>query len=118
MDPIKIYFTLNYTFESDLLVTNIVCKAMAPLKLVHVCFLLNNWREDEPKSRPKISLFKKLNLASFITLSIEALINLSNKTSSKGCRNFLCTHKYPFYAIILATSDVALKNPNVRMIDF
>ena len=82
MDPIKIYFTLNSTFESNLLVTNIAFKAMAPLKLVHVCFVLN-WRKDGPKSRPKISLFKKFNFATFIADPVGALRNLNNKTSSK-----------------------------------
>ena len=101
LDPIKICFTLNSTFESDLLVTNIVFKAMAPLKLVHICFILNKWR--------KISLFKKFNLATFIAHPIGALRNLNNKTSSKGCRTFLCTHTYPFCGIVLATSGVGLK---------
>ena len=118
MDPIKIYFTLNSTFESDLLVTNIVFKVMAPLKLVHVCFILNNRRKDKPKSRPKFSLFKKFNLATFIAYPVGALSNLNNKTSSKGCGTFLCTHKYPFCGIVLATSNVSLKNPNVRTMDF
>ena len=117
LDPINIYFTLNSTFESDLLVTNIVFKTMVPLKLVHVCFVLHIWK-DEPKSRPNISLFKKFNLATFIAHSVGALRNLNNKTSSKGCRIFLCTLKYPFCGIVLATNDVALKNPNVRMMDF
>ena len=58
LDPIKIYFMLNSTFESYLLVTNIVFKEMAPLKLLQVCFVLNNWVKDEPKSRPKITLQK------------------------------------------------------------
>ena len=83
LDPIKIYFTLNSTFESGLSVTNIVFKAMAPLKLVQVCFVLNSWRKDEPKSRPKISLFKNFNLATFIAHPVGALRNLNNKTSSK-----------------------------------
>ena len=58
LDSIKIYFTLNSTFESDLLVANTVFKEITPLKLLQVCLILNNWRKDEPKSRPKISLFK------------------------------------------------------------
>ena len=115
LDPIKIYFTLNSTFESSLLVANIAFKIMAPLKFVHICLVLNNRRKDEPKSRPKFSLFKKFNLASFIAHPVGALIHLNNKTSSKGCRTLLCTHKYLFYAIILATSNVALKFPNVRL---
>ena len=118
LDPIKIDFILNSTFESDLLVANIVFKEMVPLKLLQVCFVLNNWVKDEPKSRPKISLFQKFNLAAFIAHPAGALRNLNNKTSSKGCRILLCTYKYPFCGIILATSDVALKNPNVRMMDF
>ena len=118
LDPIKIYFTLNSTFKNDLLVTNIVFKAMAPLKLVHVCFILNNWRKDEPKSRPKISLFKNFNFATFIAHPARVLRNPNNKTSSKGCRTFLCTHKYPFSSIVLATSDVVLKTPNVRTMEF
>ena len=118
LDPIQIDFILNSTFESDLLVANIVFKEMVPLKLLQVCFVLNNWVKDEPKSRPKISLFKKFNLAAFIAHPAGALRNLNNKTSSKGCRILLCTHQYPFCGIILATSDVALKNPNVRMMDF
>ena len=118
LDPIKIDFILNSTFESDLLVANIVLKEMIPLKLLQICFVLNNWVKDEPKSRPKISLFKKFNLATFITHPAGALRNLNHKTSSKGCRILFCTHKYPFYGIILAASDVALKNPNVRTIDF
>ena len=118
LDPIKIYFILNSTFESYLLVANIVFKEMAPLKLLQVCFVLNNWRKYEPKSRPKISLFKKFNFAAFIAHPAGALRNLNNKTSSKGCGILLCTHKYPFCGIILATSDVVLKNPNVRMMDF
>ena len=104
--------------ESYLLVANIVFKEMAPLKFLQVCFVLNNWVKDEPKSRPKITLFKKFDLASFIAHPAGALRNLNNKTSSKGCRILLCTHQYPFCGIILATSDVALKNPNVRMMDF
>ena len=79
----KIDFTLNSTFESNLLVTNIVFKEMIPLKLLQVCFILNNWVKDEPKLRPKISFFKKFNCG-----------------------------------IRLTTSDMALKNPNVRMMDF
>ena len=114
LDPIKIYFILNSTFESYLLVTNTVFKEMAPLKLFQVCFLLNNWVKDEPKSRPKITLFKKFDLASFIAHPAGALKNLNNKTSSKGCGILLCTHQYPFCGIMLATRDVALKNPNVR----
>ena len=74
--------------------------------------------KDEPKSRPKITLFEKFDLASFIGHPAGAQRNLNNKTSSKGYRNLLCTHQYPFCGIILATSDVALKNPNVRMMDF
>ena len=62
--------------------------------------------------------FKKFNLAAFVAHPVGALRNLNIKTSSKGCRTFLCTHKYPFYGIILATSDVVLKNPNVRTMDF
>ena len=100
------------------MVTNIVFKAMVPLKLVHVCFVLNNWRKDESKPRPKISLLKIFNLATLIAHPVEALRNLNNKTSFKGCRTFLCTHIYPFCGIILATNDVPLKNPNVRMMDF
>ena len=42
LDSIKIYFILNSTFESYLLVTNIVFKEMTPLKLLQVCFVLNN----------------------------------------------------------------------------
>ena len=118
LDPIKIYFTLNSTFESYLLVVNVVFKEMSPLKLLQVCFVLNNWVKDEPKSRPKITVFKKIDLASFIAHPAGALRNLNNKTSSKGYRILLCTHQYPFYDIILAASDVALKNPNVRMMDF
>ena len=118
LDAIKIYFILNSTFESYLLVINIVFKEMAPLKLLQVCFVLNNWVKDEPKSRPKITLFKKFNLASFIAHPARALRNLNNETSSKGCGILLCIHQYPFCGIILATSDVALKNPNVRMMDF
>ena len=64
---------------------------------------------------PKITLFKKFDLASFTAHPVGALRNLNNKTSSKGCRILLCTHQYPFCGIILATSDVTLKNPNVRM---
>ena len=118
LDAIKIDFILNSTFESDLLVANIVFKEMVPLKLLQICFVLNNWVKDEPTSRPKISLFKKFNLAAFIAHPAGALRNLNNKTSSKGCRILLCTHKYPFCGIILAASDVALKNPNGRMMDF
>ena len=118
MDLIKIDFILNSTFESDLLVEIIVLKEMVPLKLLQVCFVVNNWVKDEPKSRPKMSLFQKFNLAAFIAHPAEALRNLNNKTSSKGCRILLCTHKYPFCGIILAASDVALKNPNVRKMDF
>ena len=108
LDPIKIYFMLNSIFKSDLLVANMVFKTMTPLKLVPVCFVLNNWRKDKPKSMPKISLFKKFNLAAFIAHLIGALRNLSNKTSSNRCGTLLCTHKYLFYCIMLATSAVAL----------
>ena len=118
LDPIKINFMLNSTFESDLLVANIVFKEIGPLKLLQVCFVLNSWVKDKPKSRPKISLFKKFDLATFIAQPARALRNLNNKTSSKGCIMLLCTHKYPFCGIILAASDVALKNPNVRTMDF
>ena len=118
LGPIKIDLILNSTFESDLLVVNIVFKEMVPLKLLQVCFVLNNWVKDEPKSRPKISLFKKFNLAAFIAHPAGALRNPNNKSSSKGCRILLCTHKYPFCDIILAISDVVLKNPNVRTMDF
>ena len=73
LDPIKVNLILNSTFESDLLVANIVFKEMVPLKLLQVCFVLNNWVKDEPKSRPKISLFKKFNLAIFIAHPARAL---------------------------------------------
>ena len=118
LDPIQIDFILNSTFESDLLVVNIVLKEMVPLKLLQICSVLNNWVKDEPMSRPKISLFKKFNLAVFIAHPAGALRNLNKKISSKGCRILLCTYKYPFCGIILAASDVALKNQNVRTMDF
>ena len=89
LDPINIDFILNSTFESDLLVANIVFKEMVPLKLLQVCFVLNNWVKDEPKSRPKISLFKKFNLPAFIAHPAGALRNLNNKTSSKGMWNLI-----------------------------
>ena len=114
----KIDFILNSTFETNLLVANIVFNEIVPLKLLQLCVLLNNWVKEEPKSRPKISLFKIFDLAAFIAHPVGALRNVNNKTSSNGCRILLCTHKYPFGGIILATSDVALKNPNVRMMDF
>ena len=91
LDPIKIYFTLNSTFESGLLVTNILFKAKAPLKLVQVCFVLNSWRKDEPKSRPKISLFKKFNLATFIAYPVGALRNLNKKPVPKDAE-LSCAH--------------------------
>ena len=118
LDTMKIDFILNSTFENNLLVTNIVFKEIVPLKLLQVCFVLNNWVKDEPKSRPKISFFKKLNLALFIAHPAGAPRNLNNKTSSNRCRILLCTHKYPFCGIRLTTSDRALKNPNVRTMDF
>ena len=62
--------------------------------------------------------FQKIQFGFIYCLPVGALINQNNKTSSKGCGHFLYTHKYPFYGVILATSDVALKNPNVRMMDF
>ena len=43
LDLVKIYFILNSTFESYLLVVNIVFKDMTPLKLLQVCFILNIW---------------------------------------------------------------------------
>ena len=42
LGPIKIDLILNSTFESDLLVVNIVFKEMVPLKSLQVCFVLNN----------------------------------------------------------------------------
>ena len=67
---------------------------------------------------PKSHLFKKFDLASFIAHLARALRNLNNKTNSKGCGILLCTHQYPFCGIILATSDMALKNPSVGTMDF
>ena len=67
---------------------------------------------------PKSHFSKKFNLATFIAHPVGALRNLNNKTISKGYRTFLATHKYPFCGIVLDTSDLALKNPTVRMMDF
>ena len=47
LDSIKVDFILNSTFESDLLVANIVFKEMVPLKLLQICFVLNNWMKDK-----------------------------------------------------------------------
>ena len=66
---------------------------------------------------PKSHFSKKFNLPNFITHPVRALRNLNNKTSFKGCGTSLCTYKYPFCGIVLPTSDVALKNRNVRMTD-
>ena len=89
LDPIQINFILNSTFESDLLVANIVFKEMVPLKLLQICSVLNIWVKDEPTSRPKISVFKKFNLAVFIANPVGALRNLNKKASSKECRIFI-----------------------------
>ena len=83
-------------------------------KITSGLFCIEQLGERWVKVKTQNLTSQKFNLAAFIAHPAGALRNLNNKTSSKGCRILLCTYKYPFCGIILAASDVALKNPNVK----
>ena len=91
---------------------------MAPLKWLLAWYPLSKCVKCCTESNLKIALFKIFNFSAFINHPTRALWHVFYKNSSIGCTIMFCMHTYPYYGIVSATGDVAIKKPKVRTMDF